>query len=63
MLNALRTMDEVDRRRIRHALLWLVAAVVLTLGSEFSHWWRHRAAAAPAATSTVAAAGANAQAH
>ena len=61
MLNALRTMDEVDRRRIRHALLWLVAAVVLTLGSEFSHWWRHRAAPAPAPT--AATAGINAQAH
>jgi hypothetical protein len=52
MLKSLGTMDEIDRRRLSHALMWLLAAVVLTLGSEFSHWWRHRwdaAAARPAA--------------
>jgi hypothetical protein len=61
MLKSLRAIDEIDRRRLSRALLWLVAAVLLTLGSEFSHWWRHRGDA-HAARPTVTA-GMNSVAH
>jgi hypothetical protein len=48
MLNSLRKMDEARRKRLLNELMWLVAVVVLTVGSEGSHWWRHRATVAPA---------------
>jgi hypothetical protein len=56
-LQSLRTMDEIDRKRLMQCLMWVVVAVLLTLGSEVSHWWRHRGDAAPAPP--VATAGVN----
>jgi hypothetical protein len=47
MLKSLRALDETDRRRLSRELMWQVAAVLLALASEFSHWWRHRLDAAP----------------
>jgi hypothetical protein len=47
MLKSLRTMDAADRRRLLNELIWLLAVVALTLGSEGSHWWRHRADVTP----------------
>jgi hypothetical protein len=53
-LESLRTMDEIDRKRLTQCLIWVVVAVVLTLGSEVSHWWRHRGDAAPTPPVTTA---------
>lgn len=61
MLQSLQKMDEIERRRLLHASMWLMLAVVLTLGSEFSHWWRHRSDAP--ATRPRTAAGINSAVH